>query len=255
MPRKKLLSSGFQSPNYTQVPNDFFPLISEMDESELRVTLVMIRETFGYHRSDFRMGINKLAAATGLSRNGTKAGAEAAENRGTFRRLNPNGAGSAEWELVVTHTLISTLSISDKSSPSDQGVGQPMTREWSANDQQSGIKESNKEKERNTTASPTQNNFAFYESNIGPLTPMIADAIKDAEQMYSQEWVAKAILEAAKSNVRRWNYIEGILRGYKDRGSPDIGRDQMRKKPSAPQQPIENNGDIVRRIAKNARRL
>lgn len=165
MPRKKLLSSGFQSPNYTQVPNDFFPLIPEMDESELRVTLVMIRETFGYHRSEFRMGINKLAIATGLSRNGTKAGAEAAENRGTFRRLNPNGAGSAEWELVVNHPLVSTLSTSDEPSPIDQGGGQSMTRMWSDSDQQSGVKESNKEKEKNINTSTTSGNVAIPKSN------------------------------------------------------------------------------------------
>lgn len=225
MPRKKLLSSGFQSPNYTQVPNDFFPLIPEMDEAELRVTLVMIRETFGYHRSDFRMGINKLAAASGLSRNGTKAGAEAAENRGTFCRVNPDGIGSAEWELVVNHPLVSTVSTSDETSHSDQGGGQSMTRVWSASDQQSGIKESNKEKEKNTTTTPTPNNFILYESNIGPLTPMISEAIKDAEQTYSPEWLERAILEAAKSNVRKMKYIEAILQGYAQRGSPEISRD------------------------------
>lgn len=227
MPRKKLLSSGFQSPNYTQVPNDFFPLIPEMDESELRVTLVMIRETFGYHRSDFRMGLNKLSTATGLSRNGTKAGAEASENRGTFRRVNPDGLGSAEWELVVNHPLVSTVSTSDETSHSDQGGGQSMTRGWSASDQQSVIKESNKEKERTTTAL-TPNNFVQYESNIGPITPMISKAIKDAERTYSPEWLERAILEAAKSNVRNMKYIEGILKGYAQRGNPDIGRNLAR---------------------------
>ncbi|MBM4426404.1 MAG: DnaD domain protein [Chloroflexi bacterium] len=232
-----------------------------MDESELRVTLVMIRETFGYHRSGFRMGINKLAAATGLSRNGTKAGAEAAENRGTFRRINPNGAGSAEWELVVHHPLVSTLSTSDEPSHSDQGGGQSMTRLWSTSDQQSGIKESNKEKEKNTTTSTTPNNFALYESNIGPLTPMISDALKDAEQTYSPDWVARAIQEAAKSNVRRWNYIEGVLRGYKDRGSPDIGRDFAKPQQSATKSyrtamktsPTESNEEILRRVAQNVK--
>jgi len=224
MPRKKLLSSGYQSPNYTQVPNDFFTQIPKMEDTELRVTLVMIRETFGYHRKNFRMGINKLASASGLSRNGTKAGAEAAQNRGTFRRTNPNEAGSAEWELVVTYPLVATRSNSDEPSPIDQGGGQSMTRVWSDSDQQSGIKESNKEKEKNTTAAPTPNNPALYEANIGPLTPMISESINDAEQTYSPEWVAQAILEAAKSNVRKMKYIEAILQGYSQRGSPEIGR-------------------------------
>ena len=37
------------------------------------------------------------------------------------------------------------------------------------------------------------NVFKLYEENIGPLTPLIADALKDAEQIYSNEWVADAI--------------------------------------------------------------
>ncbi|HND50425.1 MAG TPA: DnaD domain protein [Anaerolineales bacterium] len=112
-----------------------------------------------------------------------------------------------------------------------------------------------------TTIAATPNNFSLYESNIGPLTPMIADSIKDAEQTYSPEWVARAIQEAAKSNVRRWNYIEGILRGYKERGSPDIGRDFVKsqqttlksgrttKKTSA----TESNEEILRRVAQNVK--
>lgn len=224
---KKLMSSGFKSPNYTQVPNDFFTYISDMEESELRVTLVMIRETFGYHRKNFRMGIKKLAAATGLSLNGARAGAEFAETRGTFRRMNPSASGSAEWELIVIESENGGSSTSEEGSLTEPLSVQSMNWKGSTSELLSGIKESNKEKERNTTSS-TQNNFVLYESNIGPLTPMIADAIKDAEQTYSQEWVSRAILEAAKSNVRNMKYIEAILHGYAQRGSPDISKNTVK---------------------------
>jgi DnaD/phage-associated family protein len=99
----------------------------------------------------------------------------------------------------------------------------PVNTRGSTSEGQSGIKKSIKEKERTTTPKP--NNFRIYEENIGPLTPLISDAIKDAECTYSSEWLRRAILEAAKSNVRNMKYIEGILQGYKKRGSPDIGRD------------------------------
>ena len=36
------------------------------------------------------------------------------------------------------------------------------------------------------------NIFKLYEENIGPLTPLIADALKDAEETYPPEWVAEA---------------------------------------------------------------
>lgn len=96
---------SFQSPNYTQTPNDFFDMLPDMGEAEMRVTLVMIRQTFGFHRGSFKLGVGKLAAAAGLSRQGALDGAAAAERRGTFRRVNPESIKEAEWELVVDEPL------------------------------------------------------------------------------------------------------------------------------------------------------
>ncbi len=62
------------------------------------------------------------------------------------------------------------------------------------------------------------NIFKLYEENIGPLTPMIADALKDAEHTYPPEWVAEALETAVKNNKRNWKYVEAILRRWKEEG-------------------------------------
>ena len=62
------------------------------------------------------------------------------------------------------------------------------------------------------------NIFKLYEENIGPLTPMIADALKDAEKVYLPEWIADAIEQSVKLNKRNWKYIEAILRRWKEEG-------------------------------------
>ncbi len=62
------------------------------------------------------------------------------------------------------------------------------------------------------------NIFKLYEENIGPLTPLIADALRDAEKLYTPEWVADAIDLAVKLNKRNWKYIEAILRRWKEEG-------------------------------------
>ena len=68
---------GFQSPNYTQTPNDLFDvLMAGMGDAELRVALAIVRQTIGYHREQVKFSIPKLMAMTGLSRNGVKDGAE-----------------------------------------------------------------------------------------------------------------------------------------------------------------------------------
>ena len=60
--------------------------------------------------------------------------------------------------------------------------------------------------------------FKLYEENIGPLTPMIADILRDCEQIYPYEWISDAVEEAVMNNVRNWRYIESILRSWKENG-------------------------------------
>jgi DnaD/phage-associated family protein len=55
------------------------------------------------------------------------------------------------------------------------------------------------------------NVFVLYEQNIGPLTPMIGDQLRDAEKEYPEGWVADAIQIAVEQNKRSWRYIVSIL--------------------------------------------
>ena len=71
------------------------------------------------------------------------------------------------------------------------------------------------------------NVFKLYEENFGPLTPMIADTLKDAEEMYSEEWVAEALEVALKNNVRNWKYVEAILKRWREKGKKHEGRDRQ----------------------------
>ena len=62
------------------------------------------------------------------------------------------------------------------------------------------------------------NIFKLYEENIGPLTPLLADALKDAEQTYPSDWVAEALEIAVLKNKRNWKYVEAILKRWKVEG-------------------------------------
>lgn len=62
------------------------------------------------------------------------------------------------------------------------------------------------------------NIFTLYEQNIGPLTPMIADTLRDAETAYSENWIEEAMQIAVENNVRKWSYISAILEGWQSRG-------------------------------------
>lgn len=62
------------------------------------------------------------------------------------------------------------------------------------------------------------NIFRLYEENIGPLTPLLAARLKDAEKDYLPTWIEYAVSEAVTHNKRSWDYIDAILRRIKTEG-------------------------------------
>ncbi len=60
--------------------------------------------------------------------------------------------------------------------------------------------------------SPVTNVFALYEKMIGPLSPMIADKLKEASTIYSHRWITDAFNESVRNNKKNWNYISAILK-------------------------------------------
>jgi DNA replication protein len=73
------------------------------------------------------------------------------------------------------------------------------------------------------------NIFRLYEENIGPLTPLIAETLEEAEKTYPVEWIEEAIRAAVESNVRRWRYVEAILRARLERSEHEANRGKSEK--------------------------
>lgn len=64
------------------------------------------------------------------------------------------------------------------------------------------------------------NVFAFYEQHVGPLTPLVAEHLREAERSYPRAWIEGAVLEAVRHQRRSWRYIESILHDWERRGAP-----------------------------------
>jgi DNA replication protein len=64
----------------------------------------------------------------------------------------------------------------------------------------------------------TVNIFALYEKNIGIITPMIAEELKDADKLYPPQWIEEAFKEAVTLNKRSWKYIARILERWASEG-------------------------------------
>jgi DNA replication protein len=63
--------------------------------------------------------------------------------------------------------------------------------------------------------------FSLYEQNIGMVTSMIAEELKDAEKIYPAEWIESAFKEAVVLNKRSWKYIARILERWAIEGKDD----------------------------------
>lgn len=68
---------------------------------------------------------------------------------------------------------------------------------------------------------PLSNIFSLYENNIGLITPMVADELKEAEKLYPMSWIEEAVKEAVIQNKRRWSYISRILERWATEGRGD----------------------------------
>ena len=76
-------------------------------------------------------------------------------------------------------------------------------------------------------ASERANAFQLYEENIGPLTPLVAQELKEAEELYPFAWIEEAFREAALLNHRSWRYAARILERWATEGRKreEAGRD------------------------------
>ena len=188
--------TGFtSSETFTPVPDALFRLLGEIDDlAELKLTFYIlwrIEHIEGAFRQICRSEIVEDANfMAGMSLADLDAGLKKAVQRGTLLRVeNPDGG---------FHFL---------NSPRGRVSADAMQKgNWRAS-----VVPSQPPRE-------IPNIFKLYEENIGPLIPMIADALRDAEKSYTPEWVADAIELAVKLNKRNWKYIEAILRRWKEEG-------------------------------------
>jgi DNA replication protein len=189
----------------TPLPSPFFSeLLPKIDHlGELKITLyafwVFSRQegsvhylTLGAMKKDSAL----LAALEGGGQKGEPALEEAlrrALERGTLVAVRVSEAGETCYFL---------------NSPHGRAAAAGLTRgEW----QPSEIPAGDLWMER-------PNIFTLYEANIGAMTPMLAEILRDAEKEYPAGWIEEAIQLAVEHNARSWKYVAAILQRWKKEG-------------------------------------
>ena len=215
--------SGFpQKMRFTALPNIFFSqLLPQIDDlAELKVTLHLFWVIYakrGYPRFATYgelLGDRLLMMSLG-SEAALRSGLEGAVRRGTIINLTLERDGSLK-ELYFLNT--------------------EADREACAHIERGEIdvevlpdKEPLLDFPETSEAEAMPNIFTLYEENIGMLTPMIAEELKDAERLYPASWVEDAFREAVSQNKRKWRYIEAILKRWASEGREHGARGRYSK--------------------------
>ena len=91
------------------------------------------------------------------------------------------------------------------------------------------------------------NIFTLYEENIGILTPMIAEELREAEKLYPESWIRDAIKEAANQGKHKWSYISAILERWSSEGKSSGAYKREFKKTTSDKYTKQRYGHMVRR--------
>ena len=190
--------TGFtSSETFTQVPDSFFHLLNEINDiAELKVTLYAmwrIEHIEGHFRALCETDFG--AEPLGMDLDDIQLGLEKAVQHGTLLK--------STHEADVFYFL---------NSPRGRLAAESFAKgQW---------RESAKIMSASIT-SRKSNIFKLYEENIGALTPLLSDMLREAEKNYPSVWFEEAFEIAVKNNIRNWKYVEAILARWKEKGKDE----------------------------------
>ncbi|MDO8716643.1 MAG: DnaD domain protein [Dehalococcoidales bacterium] len=199
---------------FTPVPNLFFSrLLAEIDDTaELKTLLCVFQAIYGKRGSPRFTTYNELTGNTGLMNSlggGEKSAGvlrtalAMAEKRGTILHLALDREGKTE-DVYFLNTP-PEQQVMDKIKNGELQLPDLTFKEQTCPDM----------------AAEMPDIFTVYEENIGLLTPMIADELREAEKLYPEVWLRDAIKRAVEENKRKWSYIQAILERWTREGKDD----------------------------------
>ncbi|MDP2931485.1 MAG: DnaD domain protein [Chloroflexota bacterium] len=208
---------------FTPIPNFFFstllPQIEDM--AELKVTLHILGTLYHKKGSPRFVTLRELLASKSLmsgfdesaeADKALRAALDMAAQRGTFLHVTLDRDGAAE-DIYLLNTeanrqVTAKIQSGELPLPGLKVTGTPYVK-----------------------LAELPDIFTLYEQNIGLLTPMVAEELRDAAKQYPESWIREAIKEAVNLNKRNWRYIAAILERWSAEGKSDgaYQRDSTKK--------------------------
>jgi len=201
---------------------------AEVEKNILQVSSKAVMLALGDHASDDGEGaypsLTTLEIKTGLSRPALVTTLGALKNHGYLTYIGVSKLGTSKYKLNIDQLTAFTEVVNAVNQPSKRCLLGPVNGV-------NPIHPFNHPKPSLTTTTraapkPSPKNdpvITAYEQNIGAATSIILDAIYSERQRHKEQadadrWMIEAIGEAVNNNVRKWAYVEAILRGWHTNG-------------------------------------
>ena len=205
--------SGFPANmQFTPVPNLFMNMLMPgMDSPELKCMLYIFQTIYG------KKGTPRFATLSELLSNPSLTSGLHQAGKSVEQQIKE------ALDSAITRGAIISIEVMQEGKQESLFFLNTSSEREAVEQIKSGILKLPKMEIVKTAVKPVEqkNIFTVYEENIGMLTPLTSEEIKDALTQYPEEWLRDAILEAVNANKRNWRYIERILERWTTEGKKD----------------------------------
>lgn len=226
-----------QPDQFTRISNELMEAIPmfKFNGTQLRILLVVLRYTYGFQRKSHELSLSFISNSTGVHKQQikreldrliqTKVLIEKSEptfNRSRVIEFNKN---YDEW--LISRQSAKTLTVNKKDYHTVSELAYSTVSELAY--QERNNKENIKESSSRDNLPPLMNDEnlkriakAYKDNGFGILFPNAGQALLELADEYTIEWVELAMEKAGKMGKRNVAYVEGILKGWKSEGQPNV---------------------------------
>ena len=234
-----------QPDQFTRIANELLDMIPKykFNGTQLRLVMVVWRYTYGFQRKQHDFSLSFLLEALGLNIKQLKQVKREVDKLIEFKvlievqeptkytpRILTFNKDYDEWTIQTTGQ-IRPLDKLDHSEGAKKTT-QPLDK---LDHQERKVKENSKESSRSDLP-PQLNNLnlkriskVYQENGFGMIYPKAGQDLLDLVDNYTIEWVELAMEKAGKLGKRNTGYVEGILKGWKSDGQPNMDGKQKDK--------------------------
>jgi len=203
------------APTFTQTPNDLFDhWLPKLCESELKVLLIILRKTFGWHKTRDYISISMLAKKTGMMEETVIKATKSLQKKGLILKevIGPNGKQQTFYELIVEEDSNNSYPSAEPRGPlgSDPGVS------TEAQNKSSFLKE--KQQQKKVAKAPVVVSSSIEEKDYSECDAAARQWMKKLDES-GTSYTEKAVIKHFRNNACKPNQStskEDLIKAFKN---------------------------------------